>query len=261
MSDPTRIILKSPQDIQGMRLAGQLAVKTLNLAESMLAIGISTQEMNDACLAFVKANGAVSATLGYRGSSPTPFPGAICTSLNDVVCHGIPSKKVLLKNGDIINVDVTVILNGYHGDTSKTFTVGKVSENASLLVERTKEALNQGIQVVKPGAHLNEIGIAIDAYLKPFGYGIVRALGGHGIGKNFHEGPYVPHHKQSFKGPKLKPGMTFTIEPMINEGSFEVYVDRDDGWTIFTKDGGLSAQFEHTILVTDEGYEILTPWD
>jgi methionyl aminopeptidase len=262
MSDPaSRIILKTPQDIAGMKLAGKLAVETLNLAEKLIAPGSSTLELNNQCAAFIKSRGGFSATLGYKGASATPFPGAICTSINDVVCHGIPSAKTILKNADLINIDVTVILGGYYGDTSKTYGVGTISESAALLIERTRKSLELGIAAVKPGANLNEIGIAIEAYLKPFGYGIVRALGGHGVGKHFHEGPFVPHHKQSFKGPKLKSGMTFTIEPMVNEGNFDVFVDRDDGWTIFTKDGSLSAQFEHTIHVTETGVEILTPWE
>ncbi|MBL8991884.1 MAG: type I methionyl aminopeptidase [Spirochaetia bacterium] len=251
--DSDKIILKTPEEIEKMRLAGRLAAQTLNLAGSMIRPGLSTLEIDKACVDFIKSHGALSATLHYKG-----YPKSICTSINDVVCHGIPNAKDILENGDIINVDVTVILDGFYGDTSKTFSVGQIPENAKKLVERTERAMMVGIEAVKPGAYVSDIGNAIESYLRPFRYGIVRALGGHGVGKYFHEAPFVHHHRQSKKGPKLKPGMTFTVEPMINEGRYDVFVDEGDGWTVYSKDGSLSAQFEHTIAVTERGFDILT---
>ena len=247
------ILIKSEEDIQGMRRAGKLAAELLAHLEPFLKAGVTGEEINARTAEFVEKHGAISATVGYHG-----FPAHLCMSINDVVCHGIPTKNMVLKDGDIVNLDVTPKLNGYHGDTSRMFCIGEVSEEARLLVERTKTAMEKGIAAVKPGGHFGDIGTAIEDYIRPFGYSIVRMFGGHGIGKTFHEDPFVHHHKRSNKGPKFQAGMIFTIEPMINIGSPDVYIDEEDKWTVYTQDGTLSAQFEHTVLVTKTGVEILT---
>lgn len=236
-----------------MRAAGKFAAQLLEYIEPFVKPGISTQELNDLCHQYTTKRGARSAPLNYRG-----FPKAICTSINNVVCHGIPKKEEVVKEGDIINVDVTPIVNGYHGDTSKTFIIGEVPDEIRLLVEDTKKAMWLGIEQVKPGNRINDISNAIDEYLTPKGYGIVRDLMGHGIGRKFHEDPQIPHFKQKGLLPKLSPGMTFTIEPMVNLGTWQVDFDKQDKWTVRTKDGKFSAQFEHTVLVTESGYEVLT---
>ncbi len=247
------INLKTTVEIDKMRKAGKLACQVLDHIEPFVKAGISTQELNDICAKFTLDNNAISAPLNYHG-----FPKSICTSINNVVCHGIPSKKYILKNGDIINIDVTVIVEGYHGDTSRTYTVGKVDEEIKLLVSRTKTALEKGIATVKPNDPLNNIGKAIEKYISKFDYSIVREYCGHGIGKGFHEDPYVYHFSTKENDTKLKPGMCFTIEPMINMGRADTITSNKDGWTVTTKDNKLSAQFEHTILVTESGCEILT---
>lgn len=244
---------KSQYEIQRMRDAGKLAAEVLYETGLRVKPGISTLELNDFAHRFTIKKGGESAPLNYKG-----FPKSICTSVNNVVCHGIPKKEEILKEGDIINIDITVRYKGYHGDTSKTFAVGKISENAKKLIEITEKAMWVGIQAVKPGNRICDIGNAIEEFIKPYGYGIVRELAGHGIGKNFHEEPIVPHYKNNEVKIVMKPGMTFTIEPMINEGTYEVIFDENDHWTVRTKDGKLSAQFEHTILVTPDGYEVLT---
>lgn len=236
-----------------MRAAGKLAAEILQYIEPFVKPGVSTLELNDICHEYTIKRGAVSAPLNYKG-----FPKSICTSINDVVCHGIPKKTDILKDGDIINIDVTPILKGYHGDTSKTFMVGKVKPEIKKLVSDTEKAMWIGIEQVKPGNRVNDISNAIDEFLTANGYGIVRDLMGHGIGKKFHEDPQIPHFKQTRLLTKLEPGMTFTIEPMVNLGSYHVVVSKSDKWTVRTKDGKWSAQFEHTVLVTDKGYEILT---
>ncbi len=236
-----------------MRAAGKLAAEILQYIEPFVKPGINTQELNDLCHEYTVKNGAISAPLNYKG-----FPKSICTSINDVVCHGIPKVSDVLKDGDIINIDVTPILNGYHGDTSKTFLVGKVKPEIKKLVTDTEKAMWIGIEQVKPGNRVNDISNAIDDFLTEKGYGIVRDLMGHGIGKKFHEDPQIPHFRQTRLLTKLEPGMTFTIEPMVNLGAYNVLVSKSDKWTVRTKDGKWSAQFEHTILVTDSGYEILT---
>ena len=236
-----------------MRAAGKLAANLLMHISDYIKPGVSTLELDKICDAYIKSKGAVSATLGYRG-----YPKSICTSINEVVCHGIPKKEDVLKEGDIINVDVTPILDGYHGDTSKTFCVGKISNEAKQLIEDTEKSLWVGINQVRPNSYVSDIANAIDDYLTPKKYGIVRDLTGHGIGRNFHEDPQIPHFKQKRKLTKLSVGMTFTIEPMVNLGTHEVVFCEKDNWTVRTKDKSLSAQFEHTVLVTPNGYEILT---
>jgi len=248
------IVLKTKQEIEKMRKAGRLAAQLLNYLEQFVKEGISTEYLNEQAEAFTRDHGAVSAPLNYHG-----FPKSICTSINGVVCHGIPSEKDVLRNGDIVNIDVTVLLDGFHGDTSSTFLVGNVDEHVRNLVVRAENAMYRGISAVAPGKRLYEVGRAIEKYISKFGYSIVRDYGGHGIGRDFHEEPYVHHHFTSEDRIRLREGMTFTIEPMINMGSsYEVVTSRDDNWTVTTADGSLSAQFEHTVLVTANGVEILT---
>ena len=247
-----RIALLSSREIDKMRRAGSLAAELLDYLAPMVKPGVSTLELNDEAESWTQKHGAKSAPLGYHG-----FPKSICTSINEVICHGIPRADEILKDGDIINIDVTPILDGYHGDTSKTFFVGEPSPVAKKLVEVTEECLMKGIAEVKPGARIGDIGAAIQAYAESCGFSVVRDFVGHGISNVFHTAPQVPHYGKRGKGKKIRPGMVFTIEPMINEGTYEAQV-LEDGWTAITKDGGLSAQFEHTIAVTKEGVEILT---
>jgi len=248
------IVIKTKEEIEKMRKAGKLAGQLLKYIEPFVKEGVSTLYLNDLCEEYTQKNGAVSAPLNYHG-----FPKSICTSINNVVCHGIPSAKEILKDDDIVNVDVTVLLDGFHGDTSATFMVGSVSEEAKNLVLRTENAMYRGIVEIAPGKYLYEVGRAIEKYISRFGYSIVHDYGGHGIGREFHEEPYVHHHYTREDAIRLKPGMIFTVEPMINMGSsWDVVTSREDGWTVTTRDGSLSAQFEHTVLVTDKGMEILT---
>jgi len=248
------ITIKTAEDIEKMRKAGALAGQVLTYIEPFVKDEVSTLELNNLCAEFTQKHGAISAPLNYHG-----FPKSICTSINNVVCHGIPSAKDILKNGDIVNIDVTVILDGYHGDTSRTFLIGQVDEKISSLVSRTEKAMYRGIAAVKPGKYLYEVGKSIEKYISKFGYSIVHSYGGHGIGKKFHEDPHVLHHFSLDNKIRLKEGMIFTVEPMINMGkSPEVETSATDGWTVTTVDGSISAQFEHTILVTSGEAEILT---
>lgn len=251
------IVLLSAQELDKMRRVGRLAAQLLDYLEPMVQPGVSTQSLNDAAADWITAQGAISATLGYAPSGHPPFPGAICTSINHVVCHGIPSPKQVLKDGDIINIDVTPILDGYHGDTSRTFCVGTPSKTAQTLVKVTRESMLSGIAEVKPGARVGDIGAAIQAHAESHGFSVVREMVGHGVGKQFHMEPQIPHYGIRGKGIKLRPGMVFTIEPMLNEGTPYLKF-LADGWTVVTRDGKLSAQFEHTVAVTDNGVEILT---
>ncbi len=248
------IKIKTEKEIEKMRASGKLAARVLDFITPYVKKGISTGKLNDLCHDFIVQNGAHPSPLNYYG-----FPKSVCTSVNEVVCHGIPDYEQILQNGDIVNIDITVNLNGYHGDTSRTFLVGKPKKEARRLVERTERAMLEGIKAVQPGEYLYQVALAIEKYLQPFGYGIVRDYGGHGIGTEFHEDPNVFHFYTPENKIKLKPGMTFTVEPMINQGgSPKVITSPEDGWTVYTADGSLSAQFEHTILVTDSGQEILT---
>ena len=247
-----RITLLSSREIDKMRRAGQLAAELLDHLAPMVKPGVNTLEINDEAEKWTQAHGASSAPLGYHG-----FPKSICTSVNEVVCHGIPNAKQILKEGDIINIDVTPILDGYHGDTSRTFFVGTPSPQAKKLVEVTEECLKRGIAAVKPGSRIGDIGAAIQEYAESYGFSVVRDFVGHGVSHIFHTAPQVPHYGKPGTGKKFKPGMVFTIEPMINEGTWEATV-LEDGWTAITKDGKLSAQFEHTIAVTKDGVDILT---
>lgn len=246
------ITIKSEREIEIMRKSCILAARTLEMIEPYIKPGVSTEELNTLCHDFIVAHGAYPAPLNYKG-----FPKSICTSVNEVVCHGIPSKKQILKDGDIINIDVTALLEGFHGDTNRTFFVGTPSEEARKLVEFTEQVLYEAIAIVKPGIHVGDIGHLIQTRAEAQGYGVVREFTGHGIGRQFHEPPSIPHYGQPGKGPKLRKGMTFTIEPMINLGSPDLHI-LSDGWTAVTNDGKISAQFEHTLVVTDTGCEILT---
>ncbi|MGK7918206.1 MAG: type I methionyl aminopeptidase [Prochloraceae cyanobacterium] len=246
------ITLLSKREIEKMRQAGRLAAELLDHLAPMVQPGVSTLEINDEAERWTQAHGAKSAPLGYHG-----FPKSICTSINEVVCHGIPNADQILKDGDIINIDVTPILDGYHGDTSKTFFVGTPSPLAKKLVEVTEECLRRGIGAVKPGARIGDIGAEIQEYAEAHGFSVVRDFVGHGINRIFHTAPQIPHYGMRGKGKRLRSGMVFTIEPMINEGTWEAVV-LEDGWTAITKDSKLSAQFEHTIAVTQDGVEILT---
>ena len=246
------IVILSQREIEKMRRAGRLAAELLQYLEPLVQPGVSTLQLNDEAERWTLQHGAKSAPLGYKG-----YPKSICTSVNEVICHGIPNSKQILKDGDIINIDVTPILEGYHGDTSKTFLVGNPSPTAQKLVEVTQECLRLGIAEVKPGAKIGDIGAAIQEYAESFGFSVVRDFVGHGISNIFHTAPDVPHYGIRGRGKKLRAGMVFTIEPMINEGTHEAEM-LNDGWTAVTSDRLLSAQFEHTIAVTEDGVEILT---
>lgn len=248
------ITLLSQREIDKMREAGHLAAKLLKHLEPFVQAGVSTLELNDEAERWTQAHGAKSAPLGYKG-----FPKSICTSINEVVCHGIPSKKQLLKDGDIINIDVTLIVDGFHGDTSRMYFVGEPSPVARRLVEVTEKCRHLGIEAVKPGGKIGDIGAAIQEYAESQGFSVVRDFVGHGISRIFHTAPQVPHYGDRGKGKRLRPGMVFTIEPMINEGTYEIEVLADE-WTAVTKDRKLSAQYEHMVAVTEDGVEILTPY-
>lgn len=248
----SEIIIKNSEEIEKMRVAGRLAAEVLEMIGPFIKEGVTTDEINAICHDYiVNEQQAIPAPLNYHG-----FPKSICTSVNHVVCHGIPGPKKL-KAGDIINVDVTVLKDGYHGDTSKMFFVGKPGVLAERLSRITQECLYLGIQQVKPGAHFGDIGAVIQEYAEKNRYSVVREYCGHGIGAVFHEAPNVLHYGQRGSGEELKPGMIFTIEPMINAGKKEVKLLPDE-WTVVTKDHSLSAQWEHTVLVTETGYEVLT---
>ena len=233
------------------RLAGSIAAAALNQVSKIIKPGIQTDEIDKLCYEFINDHGAYSAPLYYRG-----FPKSCCTSVNHIVCHGIPSKKIL-KEGDIVNVDVTALKDGWHGDTSQTFQVGEVSVKAKKLINTTYEAMMQAIKIIKDGVHLGDIGATIQNYVEAQGFSVVQDFCGHGIGESFHKEPNVLHYGKEGTGEKIKEGMIFTIEPMINLGKFETKT-LNDGWTAVTKDKSLSAQFEHTVGVTKDGYEIFT---
>lgn len=246
------VSIKTAEEIERMRVAGRLAAEVLEIVEPHVKEGITTNELDQICHDYiVNDQKAIPAPLNYHG-----FPKSICTSVNHVVCHGIPNEK-RLKKGDIVNIDITVIKDGYHGDTSKMFLIGETSVMAQRLVRISQECLRIGISLVKPGVHLGDIGHAIQQYAESHNYSVVREYCGHGIGKAFHEEPQVLHYGNAGTGIILEEGMTFTIEPMINVGKRNVKLMKD-GWTVVTKDRGLSAQWEHTVLVTPDGVEVLT---
>jgi methionyl aminopeptidase len=249
----SQVTIKTPAQQDQMRTAGRLAAEVLDMIGPYVVPGVTTDELNARCHEYiVNVQHAVPAPLNYRG-----FPKSICTSVNHVVCHGIPSPDKRLKQGDIVNVDVTVIKDGWHGDTSRMYAVGKIAPAAQRLIDITHEAMWIGIRQVRPGAHLGDIGASIQTFVEPQHLSIVREYCGHGIGQIFHEDPQVLHYGDRGQGLQLVPGMTFTVEPMVNAGKRHVRL-LPDGWTVITKDHSLSAQWEHTVLVTDTGYEVLT---
>lgn len=245
------ITLHTAGDFEGMRKAGHLAARTLDFIAPHVVEGITTDQLNDLCHDFIVGHGAIPAPLNYKG-----FPKSICTSLNHVVCHGIPGSRKLVF-GDILNIDVTVIVDGWHGDTSRMFSVGKISLKAERLINVTYEAMMRGIEVVRPGAYVGDIGYAIQSYAESKGFSVVRNFCGHGLGQVFHTAPEILHYGVPHTGVELQEGMFFTVEPMINAGHYEVKI-LSDGWTAVTRDKSLSAQFEHSIGVTASGYEIFT---
>ncbi len=246
------ISIKSAREIELMRATCKLAAQTLEYIAPYVVPGVSTEELNKLCHDYIIQHGAYPSPLNYHG-----FPKSVCTSLNEVICHGIPSAQDILKDGDILNIDVTTYLNKFHGDTNKTFYVGNVSPEIKKLVEVTYQCMRAGIEQVRPGGHIGDIGAAIQEIAHSHGYSVVEDYCGHGIGREFHEAPQVVHVGKRGTGAEMKPGMTFTIEPMINLGVKDGKLLKD-GWTVVTRDKKWSAQFEHTILVTPEGHEILT---
>jgi len=246
------ISIKSRREIELMRQTCKLAKETMEFIAPHVKPGVTTEELNQLCHDYIISHKAYPSPLNYHG-----FPKSICTSVNEVICHGIPSDKHVLKDGDICNIDITTYLNKFHGDTNKTFLVGNVSDEVKKLVDVTYECMWEGIKVVKPGARIGDIGAKIAALAHSKGYTVVEEYCGHGIGREFHEEPQVVHNAKAGTGAIIKPGMTFTIEPMINLGSRHCLL-LDDEWTVITKDKKWSAQFEHTILVTDDGFEVLT---
>ena len=251
------ITIKTAEDIEGMRLAGRLTSEVLDYLTPLIVAGITTEQIDKWAHDYiVDVQKAIPAPLNYAPHGYKPYPKSVCTSINQQVCHGIPSDRVL-KKGDIVNVDVTVIKDGWHGDSSRMYVVGEGSVAANRLCQVTYDAMWKGIQMVKPGARLGDIGFAIQDFAERHGYSIVREFCGHGIGRGFHEDPQVLHYGRPGTGEVLREGMTFTIEPMINAGKRDIR-EMGDGWTIVTKDRSLSAQWEHTVLVTPTGYEVLT---
>ena len=239
------------EKFEKMRIAGKLAAQTLDMLTNFIKPGISTEQIDKISFEFIKDNGGYSAPLYYRG-----FKKSLCTSLNHVVCHGIPSERIL-DDGDIVNVDLTAVVNEYYGDTSRMFTIGNVSVKAKNLIDATYESMIKGIQILKPGIKLGDIGFEIQSFVEEKGFSVVRDFCGHGISNKFHEQPNILHYGKKNNGLELTPGMTFTIEPMINAGKFDVKV-QNDNWTAVTKDKSLSAQFEHTVGITEDSYEIFT---
>jgi len=246
------IDIKGPAEIEAMREAGLLAAATLRMIGPFIKPGVTTGKLNQISHEYQLDHGAIPAPLNYRG-----FPKSICTSINDVVCHGIPSNKETLREGDIVNIDVTPILGGFHGDTSATFFVGEVSAQARKVTAVSLKSLELGIAAVKPGGRIRDIGVVIEQYAHGEGCSIVEDYCGHGIGRIFHTSPQVAHYRSRGPNPRMRAGMTFTIEPMINSGTKHTRLMKD-GWTVRTRDGGVSAQFEHTVLVTPEGVDVLT---
>ena len=243
--------VQSVEVIEKMKIAGTIASDAMHLAGKSIKPGMTTDQLDEIVHEYICDQGAYPSTLGYRG-----FPKSLCTSINEVICHGIPSNQII-KEGDIINLDVTAFKDGVHGDTNYTFLVGEVDEEVKLLVERTKESLDRAIQAVAPGRPINVIGRVIESYAKRFNYGVVRDFTGHGVHTHFHSGLVIPHYDDPTSNQIMQEGMTFTIEPMLNLGTHD-YDMLDDGWTVLTKDRKVSAQFEHTLVVTKTGAEILT---
>ena len=250
---PSRKLIKTPEQIEGIRRSGLITTCALDLVEREIRAGMSTQEINDLVHEYTINHGGIPAPLNYEG-----FPKSVCTSINEVVCHGIPSEYEILEEGDIINVDVTTILDGYYSDASRMFIIGKTSQENQKLVDVAKECLQIGMQAAKPYGFVGDIGYAIQQHAKKNGFSVVRDLSGHGVGLEFHEEPDIDHYGRKGTGMLLVPGMVFTIEPMINMGDWHVFVDEDDDWTVVTEDELPSAQWEHTFVMTENGLEILT---
>lgn len=250
---PTKEMIKTPEQIEGIRQAGIINTKVLDEVSKKIHGGMSTEEINKIVHETTLSLGGIPAPLGYEG-----FPKSCCTSINDQVCHGIPDSNIILKNGDIVNVDVTTIYNGYYADASRMFKIGITDDRANKLVKVTEECLEEALKVLKPYGRLGDIGYAIEHHAKKNGFSVVHEVGGHGVGVDFHEDPYVAHYGKRGTGMVLFPGMIFTIEPMINEGTRKVFLDASNNWTIYTADGGWSSQIEYTVLITETGYEILT---
>ena len=250
---PSRKLIKTPEQIEGIRRSGLITTGALDLVEREIRAGMSTQEINDLVHEYTISHGGIPAPLNYEG-----FPKSVCTSINEVVCHGIPSEYEILEEGDIINVDVTTILDGYYSDASRMFIIGKTSQENQKLVDVAKECLQIGMEAAKPYGFVGDIGYAIQQHAKKNGFSVVRDLSGHGVGLEFHEEPDIDHYGRKGTGMLLVPGMVFTIEPMINMGDWHVFVDEDDDWTVVTEDELPSAQWEHTFVMTENGLEILT---
>ena len=250
---PTRSLIKTPEQIEGIRKSGIINTAVLDLVQEKIAPGMSTAEIDKLVYDYTVAHGAIPATLGYEG-----FPKSCCTSINEVVCHGIPNEDEILEEGDIINVDCTTILDGYYADASRMFIVGKTTPEKEKLVKVAKECLEVGMKAAQPFGFVGDIGNAVEKHAKKNGFSVVRDLCGHGVGVEFHEEPDVEHFGKKGTGMLLVPGMVFTIEPMINMGTWEVFIDEEDGWTVVTEDELPSAQWEHTFVMTEQGLEILT---
>ncbi len=250
---PGRDILKTKEQIEGIRESSVINIAVLDAVGRMIGPGVSTQEVDDLVHNMTVEMGGIPAPLGYEG-----FPKSVCTSINEVVCHGIPSKDILLKEGDIVNVDVSTLYKGYYSDSSRMYCIGEVSEEKKKLVEVTRECMEKGIAMVRPWSFLGDMAQAVNDHAKANGYSIVVEIGGHGIGLEFHEEPFVSYVTSAGTEMLMVPGMVFTIEPMVNMGTCEIYTDKDDGWTVYTKDRKPSAQWEVTIAVTENGHEVLT---
>ena len=258
---PTRDLIKTPEQIEGIRRAGVVNTGVLDEVAKNIHAGMSTLEIDQICRRYCEEHHAIPACLNYGGDEDTPpFPMSVCTSINEVVCHGVPKAEDVLQEGDIINVDFTTILDGYYADASRMFIIGKTTPEKEQLVRVAKECLEIGMEAAKPFGFVGDIGHAIEKHCKKYGYGIVRDLAGHGVGNAFHEDPEVDHYGHRGTGMLLVPGMVFTIEPMINMGTWRVFIDADDpyGWEVITEDEKPSAQWEHTLLMTDHGVEVLT---
>lgn len=250
---PDRDILKTEEQIQGIRDSSVINIAVLDAVEKMIGPGVTTQQIDDLVYRVTTEMGGIPAPLNYDG-----FPKSVCTSINEVVCHGIPSENVVLKEGDIVNVDVSTIYKGYFSDSSRMYCIGEVSAEKKRLVEVTKECVEKGLSMVKPWNFLGDMAQVINDHAKANGYSVVVEIGGHGIGLEFHEEPFVSYVTEAGTEMLMVPGMVFTIEPMVNMGSSDIYIDEEDGWTVYTEDGKPSAQWEITVAVTKDGYEVLT---
>ena len=249
---PPREIIKNARDIEGIKRSAEVNRGALELVASQIAPGVHTEHLNRLAHDYITVHGGIPACLDYNG-----YPKSICISLNDVVCHGIPSTSTVLREGDILNVDVTTILDGYYADASRMFTVGEIKPEAQKLIDVARLCMEAGIAAIKPWGFLGDIGAAVQKLARANGFSVVTDLGGHGVGKHFHEEPFVPHVGKRGTGMLLAPGMVLTVEPMINAGTYKVYTDAKDGWTVYTKDHALSAQWEKTVLITEDGVEVL----